>query len=48
MLEEKEIDVSNIKLTKKEEEKPTFTKFQVANTVDEVMKTEFKMENIEH
>lgn len=45
-LEEKEIDVSNINL--KKEEKPKERTTWVANTVDEVIKKDFKMENVDH
>ena len=44
-LEEREIDISTIKIEKKEEAKITSW---VANSVEEVMKTDFKMEDHEH
>ena len=44
-LEEREIDVASIKIEKKEEKKITSW---VASSVEEVMKTDFKMEEHDH
>ena len=45
-MEEREIDISSIKIPEKKEEKKITS--WVANTVEEVMKTEFKMEEHDH